>query len=247
MKNIGEELQTVKLGSEYDYLGRSHCFSSSVKRTFKVWLNTQARKVSLTSQNTDKIPTDSSYILTSNHTSHIDSCSLALTSRGPFEDCGMVVAKDYFHDVLWRRWTLGNAFTLIPIRRKPSFDEMVEDIAACKKFVEFRNTRRLVMFPEGTRSETGEMGPLKKGIAMYALALNIPIVPSHIEGAYKAWPKGQSWAKAHPVDVAYGDPVYPLDYITDEELSKNRTYKAYTRITSELESRIKKLKRDYHD
>jgi 1-acyl-sn-glycerol-3-phosphate acyltransferase len=49
----------------------------------------------------------------------------------------------------------------------------------------------LVIFPEGTRSPTGELQKPKDGLAMLALRTGAPIVPIGISGTDKVWPKGR--------------------------------------------------------
>ena len=47
----------------------------------------------------------------------------------------------------------------------------------------------MAMFPEGTRSKTGELGEFKRGAAVIALRADVPIVPIKIEGNYKLFSK----------------------------------------------------------
>jgi 1-acyl-sn-glycerol-3-phosphate acyltransferase len=49
----------------------------------------------------------------------------------------------------------------------------------------------LVIFPEGTRSPTGELQKPKDGLAMLALRTGAPIVPIGIANTDKVWPKGR--------------------------------------------------------
>lgn len=44
------------------------------------------------------------------------------------------------------------------------------------------------IFPEGTRSRTGEFNPPKKGIGMIAVMADVPVVPCWIEGSFRAKP-----------------------------------------------------------
>jgi 1-acyl-sn-glycerol-3-phosphate acyltransferase len=49
----------------------------------------------------------------------------------------------------------------------------------------------LMVFPEGTRSPTGELQPPKDGLAMLALRTGATIVPIGISNTDKVWPKGR--------------------------------------------------------
>jgi len=47
------------------------------------------------------------------------------------------------------------------------------------------------MFPEGGRSRTGELLPVKQGFCMIAKRTRAPILPMAIEGTFAAWPPGK--------------------------------------------------------
>jgi 1-acyl-sn-glycerol-3-phosphate acyltransferase len=49
----------------------------------------------------------------------------------------------------------------------------------------------LMIFPEGTRSPTGELQKPKDGLAMLALRTGAPIVPIGISNTDRVWPKGK--------------------------------------------------------
>ena len=52
-----------------------------------------------------------------------------------------------------------------------------------------RNGMSLVVFPEGSRTFTGKMGPFKKGAYLLALEFNLPLVPVTIDGSFKVMPR----------------------------------------------------------
>ena len=47
----------------------------------------------------------------------------------------------------------------------------------------------VALFPEGTRSPDGELGPLKPGIAVLAARVGVPVVPAGLAGLYESWPR----------------------------------------------------------
>jgi long-chain acyl-CoA synthetase len=65
----------------------------------------------------------------------------------------------------------------------------------------------VLIFPEGRRSETGDIDHFRPGIGMIASRLNVPVVPVRIEGLDKVL--HPSWRMARPgaVRVAFGAPL----------------------------------------
>lgn len=69
----------------------------------------------------------------------------------------------------------------------------------------------IFLFPEGTRSRTGGMGPFTPGVAALAISFNCQVVPSAIVGAFAAWPaKEPRWRPGRPpVHIVFGLPMRP--------------------------------------
>jgi len=55
-----------------------------------------------------------------------------------------------------------------------------------------RAGQSFLIYPEGTRSPTGELQPAKDGLSMLALRTNATIVPIGISNTDQVWPKGQA-------------------------------------------------------
>ncbi len=73
-----------------------------------------------------------------------------------------------------------------------------------------KKQKKLIIFPEGTRSFDGKLGEFKKTFAILSRELNVPIVPVSIKGASKALPKGSKFPRPFKkVSVEFLKPVYP--------------------------------------
>ncbi|MGQ1889944.1 AMP-binding protein [Thermophagus sp. OGC60D27] len=73
-----------------------------------------------------------------------------------------------------------------------------------------KRNRNLIIFPEGTRSISGNLGHFKKTFAILSRELNIPVVPVSIRGAHKALPKGSKFPKPFKkINIEFLEPVYP--------------------------------------
>lgn len=75
----------------------------------------------------------------------------------------------------------------------------------------------LFVFPEGTRSHDGRLGPGRDGVAVLALRTGAPIVPVGVSGSYERWPRGQKLP--HPggrVTVRVGSPFRLADELSPD-------------------------------
>jgi len=67
--------------------------------------------------------------------------------------------------------------------------------------------RSLIIYPEGTRSPSGEPQAFKAGIGLLASELRVPVVPMWLEGLRAVLPKGASRPQRGPVRVRIGEPL----------------------------------------
>lgn len=73
-----------------------------------------------------------------------------------------------------------------------------------------KSNNNIMIFPEGTRTRTGDLGDFKKTFAILSCELNIPIVPVSIKGAYEALPRGSRFPKPFTkVEIDFLPPIYP--------------------------------------
>ena len=65
----------------------------------------------------------------------------------------------------------------------------------------------ILIFPEGGRTEAGEIGPFRPGVALVASRLGIPVVPVRIEGLDRVLHAGWHMARPGRVRIAFGAPL----------------------------------------
>jgi 1-acyl-sn-glycerol-3-phosphate acyltransferase len=65
----------------------------------------------------------------------------------------------------------------------------------------------VLIFPEGTRSRTGELGPFKRGSLMAAFQSGASVVPVAISGSYNMMPKKTFVINRVPVSIKFGEPI----------------------------------------
>lgn len=179
----------------------------------------------------------SPFIICSNHTSHADSAILMTASRLPFRSFALLGASDYFFESWSVRLRVSSFMNVIPIDRRPSPKSLKQSLAMCRDFLRQRSGN-LIVYPEGTRSTSGEMQQFKTGAGLFALELQAPVVPAYVQGAHEILPKGRSIPRPGPVSVRFGAPVYVESFISRELSARERRQRA----TELLEQRVTDLR-----
>jgi len=151
-------------------------------------------------------------LFAANHTSHLDTpVMLKVLTRGYRSRLSVAAAADYwFGDPL-----LGNLSALLlnafPVARhgnaRPSMEHIVDLVD---------DGWSVLMYPEGTRSPSGELQPFRPGVGLLAIELGIPVIPIHLRGLHTVLPKGARVPRRGPVEVTIGTPLrFPpgMDYV----------------------------------
>ncbi len=92
--------------------------------------------------------------------------------------------------------------------------------------------KNIIIFPEGTRTKTGELGEFKKMFAILSKELDVPVVPVAISGAFKALPRGTKFPRPFTkIKVKFLEAVYPKNLTQEgimekvhQLISKNLVY-----------------------
>ena len=91
-----------------------------------------------------------------------------------------------------------------------------------------------VIFPEGTRTKTGEMGRFKQGAFKIAMDMGVPVVPLSLGGFFKAMPSGQAFANPRArVSLHIGKPI---DISQFNDINEAMEYVREQIIASQLQS-----------
>ena len=128
---------------------------------------------------TEHVPRTGAVILASNHVSNLDP---PLISTSTPRRCWYLAKEELFHPpaFAWFIRQLG----AIAVKRGAG------DRAALKQCLEVLEAERaLVIFPEGTRSATGELAQGELGVAMLAYRTGAPVVPIYVTGTNAVMPK----------------------------------------------------------
>lgn len=111
------------------------------------------------------------------------------------------------------------------------------DRAAYETSLRLLQRDRLVcVYPEGTRSPDGKLGPLKPGVGRLALASGAPIVPLTIRGGFKAWPRSKKIPRIFcRITSTVHEPIWPREAKTSMEKREEAA-----RLMAELEQVLRK-------
>lgn len=151
----------------------------------------------------EHLPQEGSFVLVANHGSHLDAlCLLSALPLRKLHRTFPVAAKDYFF-----RNLQGLGFSVVLLNAIP-FERSAraaQSLALCRQLLSHPGNT-LILFPEGTRTQTGAMGPFKPGIGALVAGTDIPVVPCFLEGAYRAFPKGARVPRPRKVRLLIGQP-----------------------------------------
>ncbi len=140
----------------------------------------------------ENIPAEGSVLFAANHISNVDPPLVGSTLKKPIH----YFAKEELFRIPFIGWYITH-LNSFPVRR---FDH---DIGAFKKAQQILLTGgRLLLFPEGQRSKTGEIGQAKAGIGMLAYKTRTPVIPICVQNSEKF----SSFKKLY---VTFGKPLYP--------------------------------------
>lgn len=149
----------------------------------------------------DNLPRQGSFILVCNHTSHLDTlCMLCSVPLRQIHRVFPAAAADYFFSSLPRSAVSAVLINALPFDRKV---RGAESLSACSELLK-NEGNVLIIFPEGTRTTSGEMGRFRSGIGRLVAGTDLPVVPCHLEGGLRAWPKGKWFPRPLKVHLRIG-------------------------------------------
>jgi len=65
----------------------------------------------------------------------------------------------------------------------------------------------ILYFPEGERTEAGEIHTFQPGIGLIASRLGVPVIPVHLRGVEKVLHRHAHWPRPGRVDIVFGSPL----------------------------------------
>lgn len=168
-------------------------------------------------QGRDNLPAET-FIIAANHRSFADPPLIAVTAG--YGRYSFIAKEELFRNPAFG-WLIRSLGAFPVVRGKG--DTKVVDTAVEK----LREGRKLLIFPEGTRSKTGKVGKGKSGAAMIAARSGYPVVPAGIVFDGKLHFRSK-------VTIKYGKPIYPEEFSLSADAQPHELKEVKRRIMDSI-------------
>lgn len=174
--------------------------------------------IKISMKGTENIQMNKSCIYVSNHSSYMD---IPVLINAIKTDLALIYKKELekipFFGPGMRRSPHVAIVRLHPKKAMRSIDEALDKL---------QDGVSILVFPEGTRSETGELQDFKRGAFMLASRSGRPIIPVSVKGTNRSMPKGSMLAGKSDVHIEVHKPItdYKIEKPTDEKELMNRVH-----------------------
>jgi len=131
--------------------------------------------------------------------------------------CGMQTCNNFAYMV--KSWPYKLLFFFAPMMHAAEYIN-VEKLSAeeiekgCLKLL--HSGTSLVIFPEGKRTRTGELGRFHTGAFRLACLANVPIAPLVFENTYVVFPAGAKFLHSQQVRITMLNAIFPEDFATSD-------------------------------
>jgi 1-acyl-sn-glycerol-3-phosphate acyltransferase len=140
-------------------------------------------------------------IIIANHESYLDflliGYCLVKVVGVPFQ---FWAKSKIFHHSLWKIFS--KTFSAIEVGRNGCVDDLMDISRKSLKGGSY-----ICIFPEGTRSRTGELLPFKQGYLKLASSLGIEVVPVYLENTFYAWPPFKRLPRRKKCNITFSSPI----------------------------------------
>ncbi len=160
----------------------------------------------------DKIPKNGPYVIVSNHQSYFDIPLIF----GYVYPSGFVAKIELAKMPIVGKYI--NALDSVLINRK----DPKSGAASLRKFAKnLKNGSIITVFPEGTRTKTGDVGEFKKGTLMVPYRYKVNILPISINGSFNLSKKGSFLFKPTKIKIKIFDVIEPEKFASESELRQH--------------------------
>jgi len=171
-------------------------------------------------------------VIAANHTSYYDPPLLAATWP---EEIHFLAKEDLFkRKLLGPIITALNAHPVNGSAKDATIFKLIDNL--------IKDEKKVMLFPEGTRSFKDRLGPIKRGVALILAKSESRVIPVYIHGAYDIWNRKKRFPKFKgTLAVIYGSPIYW------EEFSHLGEKEAQSALIHSIQQSINDLRAWYED
>ena len=190
----------------------------------------------------ENLPREQPYIIAANHSSHLDTLAVMTVLGDEFKRLRVLAAKDYWFSTRFKSWFSGELLKFVPFDRHANF---LQGLRISQEVL--KQDECLLIYPEGTRSVTGELQPFKPGLGLLAYESGSPIIPAYIDGTYHALPKGKNLPRKSRIQVIFGKPIAPSSghEVGEMDAASGLEHEIYRKLADAVRSEIEALRADY--
>lgn len=168
----------------------------------------------------ENVPEKGPFIFASNHESYFDFICFWAVSPHSIQ---YLAAEKFYKSKFWK--PLMVATGQIKVEREKSDKKGVHERA---HYI-LKNEGVLGIYPEGTRSRTGEMGKAFTGVTKFALQARVPIVPVGMIGTFDILPPHKKFPNFKKCKIKIEKPIHH-----HEHYDKEHTEELLRHLTDEL-------------
>lgn len=183
-----------------------HCWWGLVRAYFKLGQR-------VTVDGSQHLPRTVPFVLVANHCSHLDAMVLAcnLPARLRHHVFPIAAGDTFFETRLASAFAAG-MMNALPMWRRNAGRHAMEELRD-----RLRNEPAppgqphgcgYILFPEGTRSRTGDMAPFRAGVGMVVANTPVPVIPCHLDGTFRALPPDRRVPRRAHIHLRIGPPLH---------------------------------------
>jgi 1-acyl-sn-glycerol-3-phosphate acyltransferase len=151
----------------------------------------------------ENLRTNRPLVIVANHSSHLDTlCLLAALPLRKLHRAFPAAAADYFFQTVPRSLLAAVVTNALPFARQV---RVRQSLSICSELLADPENI-LIIFPEGTRSKTGETLKFKSGIGALVAGRDVTVLPCYLQGTFRAWPKGRRLPRPKKIRLIVGEP-----------------------------------------
>ncbi|HSF19953.1 MAG TPA: AMP-binding protein, partial [Vicinamibacteria bacterium] len=180
------------------------------------------------------VPVHTHFLVVANHASHLDMGLVKMALGEAGKNLVALAAADYFFDNRVKRAFFENFTNLVPMERKGSLRKSLE-----WAFELLERGYNLLIFPEGTRSRTGELQSFQRGLGHLVLRARVGVLPLYLS-TFRALPPGAWYPQSREVSASIG-PFLTYERLerVAEGLPRSDAERAVTRLVQRIVERLR--------